>query len=115
MIFLDMTYRQYSRTRWLLLSAPAFIVLAFIGLGLSSCASRIPVEIQGDLDGAPTVAEVRAHPDTFLAQRVRWGGKNSHYRKQTRYQQVNNSCVPSEQLRQAYKYGSKPWAFYCYF
>ncbi len=70
MTFIEKIYRQYNRIRWLFLSALAFIVL-----GLSSCASRIPVEIQGDLDAAPTVAEVHAQPETFLAQRVRWGGK----------------------------------------
>ncbi len=49
--------------------------LFFIILSLSSCASRMPVKIQGEFTHAPDAAQVHIQPDKFLSQRVRWGGK----------------------------------------
>jgi outer membrane lipoprotein len=41
---------------------------------LSACSSHIPPEIRQPLEGAPSVAQVRDRADTYLSQRVRWGG-----------------------------------------
>ncbi len=55
---------------------PNSLIATFIlALSLSSCASRMPVEIKGDLDRAPDVAQVHARASRFLSQKVRWGGK----------------------------------------
>ena len=41
---------------------------------ISACSSHIPVEIRQPLDGAPGVAQVRDQSNTYLSQKVRWGG-----------------------------------------
>jgi len=62
----------FSQTAYRLSRSIAIFILATF---LSSCASRIPVEIRGDLENAPTVAEVHTQADKYLSQKVRWGGK----------------------------------------
>lgn len=51
------------------------ITILVIALSLCSCASRIPVEIRGDVEHAPTVAQVHTEAEKYLSQKVRWGGK----------------------------------------
>lgn len=41
---------------------------------LSACASNIPAEIRQDLDHAPSIAQLRAAPDSYVGEQVRWGG-----------------------------------------
>jgi outer membrane lipoprotein len=41
---------------------------------LSACSSHIPPEISQPLEGSPGIAQVRHHTDSFLSQKVRWGG-----------------------------------------
>ena len=41
---------------------------------MSACSSHIPPEIRQALDGAPSVAQVRDRADSYLSQKVRWGG-----------------------------------------
>ncbi|MDH5425895.1 MAG: Slp family lipoprotein [Gammaproteobacteria bacterium] len=41
---------------------------------LTACSSQIPPAIKQALTNAPTIAMVRAAPDTYLSQPVRWGG-----------------------------------------
>jgi len=41
---------------------------------MSACTSHIPPEIKQPMDGAPSVAQVRGQADTYLSQKVRWGG-----------------------------------------
>lgn len=45
---------------------------------MSACSSHIPPEIRQSLDGAPSVAQVRDKTDTYLSQKVRWGGVIHH-------------------------------------
>ena len=41
---------------------------------LSSCSSHIPPEIKENLEGTPSLAQVRQQADDYLSQKVRWGG-----------------------------------------
>jgi outer membrane lipoprotein len=43
-------------------------------ISITACSTQIPREISEPLDGAPGVGEVRATPDAFVSQKVRWGG-----------------------------------------
>lgn len=52
-----------------------FIAVIILALALTSCASRMPVEIQGEFDNAPDTTQAHTQPDKFLSQQVRWGGK----------------------------------------
>lgn len=47
-----------------------FVVILLI----TACSSNIPVEIRQNMEGAPTVAQVRDQPEDYTSQRVRWGG-----------------------------------------
>jgi outer membrane lipoprotein len=49
--------------------------VAFAGMILmSACSSHIPPEIKQPMEGSPSVAQVRSHVDSYLSQKVRWGG-----------------------------------------
>jgi len=41
---------------------------------MSACSSNIPIEIKQPMEGSPGVAQVRGHVDSYLSQKVRWGG-----------------------------------------
>jgi len=41
---------------------------------ISACSSHIPPEIKQSPEGAPGIAEVRSHIESFVSQKVRWGG-----------------------------------------
>ena len=45
---------------------------------LSACSSHIPPEIKQPLEGSPGVAQVRYQTDSYLSQKVRWGGAILH-------------------------------------
>jgi len=47
--------------------------LAAISL-MSACASNIPVEIREFSETSPNVTQVRKQADSYLSQKVRWGG-----------------------------------------
>ena len=51
------------------------ITVCILAMSLSSCNSRMPAGIRGDLDNAPSVAQVHTQADKFISQKVRWGGK----------------------------------------
>jgi len=41
---------------------------------VSACTSHIPPEIKEPVAGSPDIAQVRENIDTYLTQKVRWGG-----------------------------------------
>lgn len=41
---------------------------------LPACSSHIPPEISTPVAGSPKLTQVRESPDTYLSQKVRWGG-----------------------------------------
>jgi outer membrane lipoprotein len=45
---------------------------------LSACSQHIPPEIRQAPDNSPSVDQVRHQPDTYISQRIRWGGVILH-------------------------------------
>lgn len=45
---------------------------------VSACSTHIPPEIKQSPGGSPGVAQVRHQTDTYLSQKVRWGGVILH-------------------------------------
>ncbi len=74
-MFLKTIYRINNPMSGLMFMVIRFIITGFIIMGLFSCASYMPSEIRGDVDTTPDVAQAHKHPDQFLSQRIRWGGK----------------------------------------
>jgi outer membrane lipoprotein len=52
----------------------SLLATAIAVLVLAGCATTIPEAIRETPPGNPTPVEVRASPDRFVGQRVRWGG-----------------------------------------
>lgn len=54
----------------------SILVLLYLGvmMFLSACSSQIPPDIRQSYDGGPELAQVRANPDAYLSQGLRWGG-----------------------------------------
>ncbi len=74
-MLLKTNYRINNSTLGFISIVVGFVIMAFFLMSLSSCTSRMPIKIQGDLDNSPSVAQAHAQPDGFLSQQVRWGGK----------------------------------------
>jgi len=53
---------------------PALIVLQSVWL-LFACSSSVPVAIRQAPEQAPDIAQLRASPQDYPAQQVRWGGR----------------------------------------
>ena len=70
--------------RWFFLTGVMFLKsITFLGrlaviVLVSACSSHIPPEIKQPLEGSPGVAQVRQQVDSYLSQRVRWGGAILH-------------------------------------
>lgn len=41
---------------------------------VSACSSNIPLEISEPVEASPELSQVRANPEAFLSQKLRWGG-----------------------------------------
>ncbi len=54
----------------------SILVLLYLGvvMFLSACSSHVPPDIRQSFDGAPGLTQVRANPDAYLSQELRWGG-----------------------------------------
>lgn len=50
-----------------------FFLLALI-LSMVSCSSHIPPEIKTAINNSPDVDQAYNSPDTYLSQKIRWGG-----------------------------------------
>lgn len=67
------------------------VIAALLGLLLAGCTSNIPKAVSQAPPGSPTVAQVRAEPERFAGQTVRWGGtiaEVQNRRDETRVQVV---------------------------
>lgn len=51
-----------------------YLAGVFVIVLVSACSSHIPPDIKQPLGGSPDISQVRHQVDSYLSQKVRWGG-----------------------------------------